>query len=77
MAKKFRVDLTYAELYAVRNSLRKTLLEADDHSLLVKFEDHIEMLKDYFDGRYWPGAGRRPKIAEWKMEVKRRERDDK
>ena len=47
MAKKFRVDLTYAELYAVRNSLRKTLLEADDHSLLVKFEDHIEMLKDY------------------------------
>lgn len=62
--KKFSIDLTYAEFYALRNSLRKT---GDEPELLAKIEAQIEMLQSYFDGRWHLPRGVRPYLGFWEM----------
>lgn len=62
--KKFSIDLTYAEFYALRNSLRKT---GDEPELLAKIEAQIEMLQSYFDGRWHLPRSVRPYLGFWEM----------
>jgi hypothetical protein len=62
--KKFSIDLTYAEFYALRNSLRKT---GDEPELLAKIEAQIEMLQAYFDGRWHLPRSVRPYLGFWEM----------
>ena len=62
--KKFGIYLTYAEFYALRNSLRKT---GDEPELLAKIEAQIEMLQSYFDGRWHLPQGVRPYLGFWEM----------
>ena len=62
--KKFRIDLTYAEFYAIRNALQKT---GDEPELLAKINAQIEMLQSYFDGRWHLPRGVSPYLGFWEM----------
>ena len=46
--KRFDVNLSLAELYAIRNSLRET---GKEPALLARIERKIARLHDFFDGR--------------------------
>ena len=46
--KRFDVELSLSELYAIRNALRETGKEPD---LLTRIEKKIARLHDFFDGR--------------------------
>lgn len=52
--KRHNIPLSLAEMYAIRNALRKT---GGEPQLLEKIEKLIEAMHDYFDGRI-----RRPDI---------------
>ena len=46
--KRHNIPLSLAEMYAIRNALRKT---GGEPQLLEKIEKVIEAMHDYFDGR--------------------------
>lgn len=48
MSKKFSMRFTLAELYGLRNSLRKV---GNEPEILARIEEKINYLHAYFDGR--------------------------
>lgn len=46
--KRHDIPLSLAEMYAIRNALRKT---GEEPKLLERIEKIIEAMHDYFDGR--------------------------
>lgn len=48
MSKKFSMRFTLAELYGLRNALRKV---GNEPEILAKIEEKINYLHAYFDGR--------------------------
>lgn len=61
--KRFNIELTLSELYAIRNALVK---QGTEYDLLTRIEAQINMLHAYFDGRWHLPHGIKPDLSLWR-----------